>query len=509
MEKKSWFKGRGYLHLTQKINPIAQKAEIFGKVQNSDFVAKHAFFPLLHKTIPQRRYKKVNQDGKIIRSHTEVKNGKVVSTKKLRPIHYATHIDSQIYAYYSNEILQKKYEVYLSNNTELSAAICAYRRIPTDDGLRNKCNIDFAKEAFDEIKNRGECVAMAFDIENFFTSLDHNILKKTWANFLGKKSLPPDHYNIFKSVTNYSYIELDDFRRNKQGGFDEKHLAKLRKNGIQAFFENPQEFREQIQNGEISIYKNQFHNENGEIVGTLQGLPISAMLANLYLLAFDEYVLEHIVKNFGACYRRYSDDILVICTKENYAIIQNLLIEKIKDFKLKIAAHKTEVCFFEKNEQGILKVTRRLDNGKFKPYMPLVYLGFEFYGDKTLLKSANLARFYRDMKDAVKTKARRIKYMQQKELTENVPLFKRKLYRLYSYKGIEKRKWKTKQSRLVLDKVTNSYKYVQTEKEQKYRGNYLSYAFRASEIMQEPAIKRQIRRHWRILRNTIKKRILE
>jgi adenylate cyclase class IV len=70
------------------------------------------------------------------------------------------------------------------------------------------------------------------------------------------------------------------------------------------------------------------------------------------------------------------------------------------------------------------------------------------------------------------------------------------------------RKWKTKQSRLVLDKVTNTYKYVQIEKEQKYRGNYLSYAFRASEIMQEPAIKRQVRRHWRILRDVIKKRVL-
>jgi len=47
---------------------------------------------------------------------------------------------------------------------------------------------------------------------------------------------------------------------------------------------------------------------------------------------------------------------------------------------------------------------------------------------------------------------------------------------------------------------------VQTKKEQKDRGNYLSYAFRATEIMQEPAIKRQVRRHWLILRNAMKKR---
>lgn len=164
MQEKSWFKGRGYLHLTQKINPLSQKAEVFGKVKNPDFVARHAFFPLLFKTMPQRRYKKVKKNGQIVRSHTEVKNGKVVSTKKLRPILMATHIDSQIYAYYSNEILQKQYEAYLKNYPELSASICAYRRMPTDDGLRNKSNIDFAKECFDEIKQRGDCVALAFDI---------------------------------------------------------------------------------------------------------------------------------------------------------------------------------------------------------------------------------------------------------------------------------------------------------------------------------------------------------
>jgi len=504
MEKKSWFKGRGYLHLTQKINPKTEKAEIFGKVQNPDFVAKHAFFPLLHKTIPQRRYKKVKNNGQTVRSHTEIKNGKVVSTKKLRPIHYATHIDSQIYAYYSNEILQKRYESYLGNTPELSACICAYRRIPTQDGLRNKSNIDFAKEVFDEIKWRGTCVAMAFDIENFFTSLDHQLLKKTWANFLAKKSLPPDHYNIFKSVTNYSYIALDDFRVNGKGGFDEKYLAALRKKGIQAFFESPETLRQQIKAGEIRIHKNQFKNEQGEIMGTLQGLPISAMLANLYMLAFDEYVFKEIVQGLGAYYRRYSDDILVVCSSQNYVLIQELIINKIKEFKLKIAAAKTEICFFEPDKDNILRVSR-LENGVLKPNLPLIYLGFEFYGYKTLLKSANLARFYREMKDAVKRKVRRIRYREQQELTANLPLFKRKLYRLYSYKGIKKRKWAVKRSRLVLDKVTNEYRWQTVEKIQKHRGNYLSYAFRSSEIMQEPAIKRQVRRHWQVLQQIIKK----
>ena len=36
-----------------------------------------------------------------------------------------------------------------------------------------------------------------------------------------------------------------------------------------------------------------------------------------------------------------------------------------------------------------------------------------------------------------------------------------------------------------------------------YRGNTLSYAKRASKIMNEPKIKKQFRKHWKILQRTI------
>ena len=47
------------------------------------------------------------------------------------------------------------------------------------------------------------------------------------------------------------------------------------------------------------------------------------------------------------------------------------------------------------------------DNGNWEENKPLNYLGFEFYGYQTLLKSAKIGRFYRRMKSSNKT---RLKY---------------------------------------------------------------------------------------------------
>lgn len=518
-QQKSWFKSRGYVHLTNKINPKNDRAEIFRLVKNPKRVAKHAFFPLFHKKIPQRRYKQIGfyDNGKPKRGHS--KNGE--STKKLRPLHYATHIDTKIYAYYSNEIIQKKYEELLKQNPELSNCITAYRRIPIEAGTESPCksSIHFAKEVFDYIKNRGEGCAMAFDISSFFTNLNHKKLKKAWCKLLGTKSLPKDHYNIFKSITNYSYILVDELRTGKNNSFDEQQLAYNRQKGVQAFFESPQALRKAIQNGEIRVYKNQYHDNNGKskkIRGIPQGLPISAMLANLYLLEFDKAVFKK-VSELGGFYRRYSDDIVVVCDENQQQEVSAFVINEIEKYNLEIQEAKTEISYFrydEVNRERKLKVSSvrtKIINGeevkKEHEDYPFGYLGFDFYGYKTLIKSKNVAKFYRRMKQAVKSRAKQIEKVKEKYLISNPPLFKRKLYRVYSYKGRKPRKWTKNRRYLEYDNRLGYYNFETVEKDNLYRGNYLYYVQRAAKIMEEPAIERQLRRHDKILKKYIKAKV--
>lgn len=513
-QPKSWFKARGYNHLTNKISG-KDESKITSYVSNERKVAKHAFFPLLHKKISQRRFKTYEDKNDILKKgHKKLEGDQIVSNKKIRPIFYATHIDTQVYAYYSNEIIQKKYEEYLSNHPKLSECITAYRRIPVNPNKEeegNKSSIHFAKDVFEHIKIRGECVAMAYDIKSFFTNLDHKILKKAWVNLLGTKTLPKDHYNIFKSITNFSYVNLDDLRVGK--GFDEKKISENRKKGVQAFFQSPTELRGAIKRGELRVFKNQYHNElegsKRSLRGIPQGLPISAMLANLYMLNFDKAVYQKVAIEHNGFYRRYSDDIVVVCDEKDRKELQKFLIEEIQKYKLKIAVAKTEICIFRyinSADKQILKSHRLIDD-KEKYNISFNYLGFEFYGDKTLIKSANLAKFYRRMKKAVKTKAKRIEKLKDQELIDEAYLYKRQLYRIYSYLGQKTKKWKIKRQKIEYDEEFGHYIFSEYERNNFYRGNYLHYAKRASKIMNEPAIERQLRNHFKILEDYIKKHI--
>lgn len=508
-ETPDWFKCSGYVHVTNKISN-RQFAEIEHKVTNPAWVSRHAFFPLIKKTIRTRRYKKMGYSpkGQTIRAHFNSK--KQESNAKSRPIEYATHIDSLIFSYYAKEVLAPIYEAELKKTEGLSDCVTAYRKIPVEpDSLNCKSNIHFAAEVFEHIKERGECVAMAFDIESFFPSLDHEKLKKAWVKLFNQTALEADHFNVFKAATRYSHIEIDDLRVRetkkypRKVGFDEKKLAHLRTKNMHAFFESPKEMREAIKNGEISLHVNK--NKKG----IPHGLPISASLANLYMLAFDKAMLKEIVEPFKAFYRRYSDDIIIVCDTKDYLGIKSFVLTEIQKSQLTISGEKTEICFFT-YQNGKLCVEREIttSEGKtiLKPNMPLVYLGFEFYGHKTLIKSTNVAKFYRRMKKAIKAKvnfAKKSMLKQGREETDFI-LFERKLKRIYTHLGARSRKWRTTKTVYKLDETEQRWKPKRISKTankeiyKEYRGNTLAYVYRAGRIMNEPAIRKQFKRHFKI-----------
>lgn len=480
--KKDWFKDRGYLHLTNR-TPLKHRSKILKYVSNKQKVAAHSFSPLILKELKERKYKLVNnRAGKLHRSHSKFKNGQKQPTAKLRPILYATHIDAHVYSFYTKEVLEPLYEQFLKKEPQLDNAITAYRRVKSEDLLSFKNNVHFAKDAFDEIKKRKDCVALTFDITNFFPSLCHKILRQEWARLLGTKTLPKDHYNIYKAATNYSFIKLDDLKT-VNGHFDERKIQENRKNGKYSFFENYSEF---LESG-IQIYKNQqtskFAKES--VVGIPQGLPISAILANIYLISFDQKVVGKLVLNESVFYRRYSDDIIIVCKKSQVDYVKDFITSEIEKLELTISEQKTEEFIFKaKNEK--IEVFKN-SSGIFKKGIPLTYLGFEFYGNKTRIKSKNLGAFYREMKQSIKRKSKRADNQKERLLEVNKILFKRKIYRLYTYKGIKKRTLFSK------------------KRKKDYRGNFIKYAYRASELMESPEIKKQLRNHWKILQREISK----
>lgn len=485
LKKKDWFKDRGYLHLTNRIIKN-DKPNVEVYVSNPNNVQKHRFTPFILKQTNNRRYK--FSAGLNRRSHKTVDDkGQITSNVKMRPIMYATHIDSHIYSYYSHKIIQPKYEKLLKSDEFLNECVTAYRQIPNEDGVRYKYNVDFAKEVFDEIKLRKDCAVLAFDIKNFFPTLNHLQLKQIWSRILGTKSLPKDHYAVFKSITNYSYFYYDDLRQQENGNLNEKKIAHLKNRGKFQLFENYLDFGE----SEIQVYKNQ-KKKDGVISGIPQGLPISAMLANLYMLPFDERIVEKLVKLQGCYYRRYSDDLVVICEYSDIEETHKIISEEMEKIKLAISTDKTEKFRFKTVNNKL--ECYKIKNDQLIPNSYLQYLGFDFHGHKTLIKSANVSRFYREMKESIAMKSKRIEEVQKKCLTDEAIIFKRKLYRLYSFRGIKLRELPG--SKLV-------FKNGKLEKKtftRKYRGNFIKYAYRASDIIEAPEIKRQVRRHMIVLK---------
>lgn len=131
-------------------------------------------------------------------------------------------------------------------------------------------------------------------------------------------------------------------------------------------------------------------------------------------------------------------------------------------------------------------------SGAWNPNKKLTYLGFDFDGDRVLLKSQSLAKYYRKMKLNVRRGAHFAKQSNKRK----DHIYKRPLYKKFSVLGAGRK-------RIYVRDRKNPKKWVKTERYD--WGNYLSYVYLAAHIMDEPAIKRQVRRHQRVLKNYIDK----
>ncbi len=356
--------------------------------------------------------------------------------------------------------------------------------------LNGKCNIQFAKEAFEFIKRKGECTALALDIKGYFDSIDHTILKEKWCKILGIKELPADQYKLFRTLTKYGYVNKETFLKHFQ-----IVLKKLDKKPPNLLAHIPgvtlNEKFQTLRDEHVLV----FHTSHELIAGRKryfgipQGSSISALLSNIYLIDYDE-MMSQLAKEKGFSYWRYCDDILIVCDSKDAPEMQQLAIEEIKRYHLTIQDRKVEIINFSKNSKDHLRAfnqkkisaagLKKLDEKNEQSfYKNLQYLGFEFNGKDIFIRSSSLSRYFRKMKARI---------------SKTVKM-------AYSRKGAG--------DKIFLQKLLHRYTHLG-------KRNFLSYAYNASEEfyvnskgerregMNSKAIRKQLGRHLTILLNTLK-----
>lgn len=512
-KEKDWFKIKRYPHIGLPLNPNDRYKWIEKYVTDPESVAVHSFLPFIHKTSRVKKFRKVysKENGKI--SSEYIKDEKVIRKpdEKKRELFYASHLDSLIFSYYA-KTLSDKYELKLkSKEYNLNDVVNAYRSVPInpkDENSSNKCNINFANDIFKYILNypENQFTVIAFDISSFFDNINHKLLRNRWSEFFVDGKLPPDHFNVYKNITRFSHVDIVDIFEEFK---DRIYTRKINK------FGKPLEIRQKPvekikflrnQNAIAFCTEKEFFKVKGKLLqpsktkklkdgtvvyrdfGIPQGSPISSILANIYLLEYDKKINDFI-QDKGGIYRRYSDDMVVVCPLLAKDEISELISKEIEKYKLKIQSSKTQVFQFKRESERLICGQEFSEGINWNKN--LIYLGFEFDGQNVLLKSASLSGFYRKMKRYVKRAKR---YAKHKNVKNSGEIFKPRIFKKFSYKGakrIRKYIWNKKESKF---EPSDSYNW----------GNFLSYTKKAAKYMVNNKINQQTKRHWNILNELIK-----
>lgn len=490
---EEWFKIKKYPHIGKPIT-IKDYNYVQMYVNNTENIRKHSFLPYIHKIITKRKFR-ANKTTIII--NPSGKRERIKEKPKERHIYFSAHLDAMIFSKY-NTILATAYEKYIEY-LPFNESIVAYRKIPVIKGKNgNKCNIEFAKTAFEFIKSNKESTlsVIVADITHFFDNLNHKILKKKWAEVLQETSLPGDHFNLYKALTRIKYVEANQlFDASNRNVYVERGVPNLdkKKEQVKKKINDVKYFKEK--NVVYYCDKKEFVQKylgliksNNNIKGIPQGSPISATLANIYMLDFDRIIFEKI-KLINGFYQRYSDDLIIVCERQYEDEILKLMNDAIsgKYVKLNIEQQKTKLYHFEIIDGffkgfSINERNKELNNNK-----PLEYLGFSFDGQKVLIKNSGFSKFYRSMKRAFS----RGTYFAIYSKNPDNSLFKSRLYNRFTYKGAK--------GKLIHRPLKNNPKVFKPSREYNW-GNYLTYINKANATMRtinmDDSIKKQSRKVW-------------
>ena len=398
-----------------------------------DKVSTHGFYPFIHYEKDMTKF-----------------SGKSGLKPKTRDICYASHIDSCIFQYYSF-LLNELYIQKIKSEGIFDVPI-AYR------SDLHKNNIFFSRKAFTFIKTNIVCHIMIGDFTHFFDNLDHQYLKKQWCSLLGVEKLPKDHYAVYKNITRFCKWELEDL---------------LRLNGL----ENNKRGRKQLNQKTTVLSLEDFHKYRSHISekaekGIPQGSPISALLANVYMLEVDRKINE-IITALGGLFMRYSDDFIIVLPNQSDEDASKTLLSIMALINetpgLHLEPEKTQ--FFKYNEGTLENCGKSIHTNADIKKRVINFLGFTFDGQKICIRAKTISKYYYKL------------YRKAKTITRNGGMTPggrkisgRNLYERYSIKGANSK-----------------------------RGNFLTYVNRAKrEYGNDELIDRDTKRHMQKIRKALR-----
>ena len=154
------------------------------------------------------------------------------------------------------------------------------------------------------------------------------------------------------------------------------------------------------------------------------------MAANISMLEFDTAV-HAVVSGAGGSYRRYSDDILILCPPEHFAALDAAIGQAliIHTKTLSLNGDKREEVRFALPGSNLVS---------FPPATvgkPLQYLGFTFDGRRVCVRGGTLSRYYRRMASSVRVARVRARLAKDGKLNGRDVVHKREMLASHSHLG--------------------------------------------------------------------------
>lgn len=157
--------------------------------------------------------------------------------------------------------------------------------------------------------------------------------------------------------------------------------------------------RKKLNHRDVLLSKEEFKKNKADICkntsgkGIPQGSPISAVLSNVYMIEFDQWLKEYAAHNNGI-YMRYSDDFIIVLPYNN--------IDDIEDYK-------SSILSFIMSMDGLVKLQAEktsyyiYSNKKVYSYPDkqlsiIDYLGFVFEGDNIRMRPRSITKYYYRMR---------------------------------------------------------------------------------------------------------------